>query len=59
MDREHLEVTKVEFNEIFVCHRLDIGMNTQFKVSLASKDDKPTHKIYQSQSISKTIWQSN
>ena len=42
-DRENLEATIVEFHDIFARHRLDIGMNTQFKVSLAPKDDKPVY----------------
>ena len=44
-DRENLEDTIVNFNDIFARHRLDIGMNTQFKVSLtpqASLHTKPT-----------------
>ena len=42
-DRESLESTLVEFNDIFARHRLEIGMNTQFKVSLTPKDDKPVY----------------
>ena len=42
-DRESLETTLVEFNDIFARHRLDIGMNTQFKVSLTPRDDKPVY----------------
>ena len=42
-DRETLETTIVEFNDIFARQRLDIGMNTQFKVSLTPKDDKPVY----------------
>ena len=42
-DRESLESTLVEFNDIFARHRLDIGMNTQFKVSLTPRDDKPVY----------------
>ena len=40
-DRENLEATIVEFNDIFGRQRLDIGMNNLFKVSLTRKDDKP------------------
>ena len=40
-DRKNLEDTIVEFNDIFARHKLDIGMNTQFKVSLTPQDDKP------------------
>ena len=42
-DRENLEDTIVEFNDIFARHRLDIVMNTQFKVSLTPQDDKPVY----------------
>ena len=42
-NRENLEDTIVEFNDIFARHRLDIGMNTQFKVSLTPQDDKPVY----------------
>ena len=38
-DRKNLEDTIVEFNDIFARHRLDIWMNTQFKVSLTPQDD--------------------
>ena len=39
-DRQNLEATIVECNDIFARHRLDIGVNTQFKVSSTPKDDK-------------------
>ena len=42
-DRYNLEATIVEFNDIFARQRLDIGMNTQFKVSSTPKDDKPVY----------------
>ena len=42
-DRENLEATIVEFNVIFARRRLDIDMNTQFKVSLTPKHDKPVY----------------
>ena len=42
-DRDSLENTIVEFHDIFARHRLDIGMNTQFKVSLTPQDDKPLY----------------
>ena len=42
-DRKNFEDTIVEFNSIFARHRLDIGMNTQFKVSLSPQDDKPVY----------------
>ena len=40
---KNLEDTNVEFNDIFARHRLDIGMNTQFKVNLTPQDDKPVY----------------
>ena len=42
-DRDNLENTIVEFHDIFARHMQDIGMNTQFKVSLTPKDDKPVY----------------
>ena len=42
-DRDSLENTIVEIHDIFARHRLDIGMNTQFEVSLTPKDDKPVY----------------
>ena len=36
-DGDSLENTIVEFHDIFARHRLDIGMNTPFKVSLTQK----------------------
>ena len=36
-----LENTIVEFHDIFARHRLDIGMNMPFKVSLTPQDNKP------------------
>ena len=42
-DRETLEFIIVELNDIFARHRFDIGMNTQFKVCLAPKNDKPVY----------------
>ena len=40
-DRGSLEDIIVELHDIIARHRLDIGMNTQFKVSLTPKGDKP------------------
>ena len=52
----NLESIIVEFNDIFARHRLDIGMNTQFKISLTPNDDKPVYtKTYQFISTSKVI----
>ena len=41
-DRDSLENTIVEFH-ICARHRLDFGMNTQFKASLTPQDDKPVY----------------
>ena len=37
-DRRQLEQTIVEYNDIFARHRLDIGINNNFKVKLTPKD---------------------
>ena len=42
-DGDSLENTIVEFRDIFARHRFDIGMNTQFEVSLTPQDDKPVY----------------
>ena len=42
-DRESLEDTIIELNDIFARHKFDIGMNTQVKVSLTPKDNKPVY----------------
>ena len=42
-ERENLESINVEFNDILARHRLDIGMNTQVKVCLTPKNDKPVY----------------
>ena len=55
-DREHLEATIVELNYIFARQRLDIGMNTQFKVNLTPKDGKSVYTRFSlSQSTSKKM----
>ena len=41
----------VDYYEIFARHRMDIGMNTEFKVKLTPKDDKAVY----SQSLPKPI----
>ena len=41
--RQNLEFIIVEFIDIFARHRLDIGMNTQFKVCLTPKNDIPVY----------------
>ena len=59
-DRENLEATIVEFHDIFARHRLDIRMNTQFKVSLTPKmTNQCTRRAYLSPSTLKKILQWN
>ena len=58
--REKLELYIVEFNDICVRHRIEIRMNTQFKVSLAPKNDEPVYteslpSLYHSKSRASTI----
>ena len=45
----------VDYHDLFARHRMDIGMNTEFKVKLAPKDVKAqsTAKTYECQSTSK------
>ena len=47
MIQEHeiarIEDFLVEFHDISAKHRLDFGMNEEFKVKLTSKDDSPTY----------------
>ena len=42
-DRKQLEQTIIEYNDIFARHRLDIGINNNFKVKLTPKDERPTY----------------
>ena len=42
-NRENLKATIVDFDDNFARQRLDFGMNTQFKVSLTPKADKPLY----------------
>ena len=42
-DRKQLEQTIVEYNDIFARHRLDIGINNNFKVKLTPKDERPIY----------------
>ena len=42
-DQENLESIIVEINDILARHRLDIGMNTQSKICLTPKNDKPVY----------------
>ena len=40
MEKQAIESILVEYHDIFARHRMDIGMNTEFKVKLTPKDDK-------------------
>ena len=42
-DRKQLEQTIIEYNDIFARHRLDIGINNNFKVKLTLKDEHPIY----------------
>ena len=42
-DRKQLKQTIVEYNDIFARHRLDIGINNNFKVKLSPKDERPIY----------------
>ena len=46
-EKQAVEDILVEYKDIFARHRMDIGMNTEFKVKLTPKDDK----AYYSQSL--------
>ena len=39
-EKQAVEDVLVEYHDIFARHRMDIGMNTEFKVILTPKDDK-------------------
>ena len=42
-DRKQLKKTIIEYNDIFARHRLDIGINKNFKVKLTPKDERPIY----------------
>ena len=42
-EKQAVEDTLVEYHDIFVRHRKDIGLNTEFKVRLTPKDDKAVY----------------
>ena len=39
-EKQIIEDNLDEYHDIFARHRMDIGMNTEFKVKLTPKDDK-------------------
>ena len=42
-EKQAVEDNLVEYHDIFARHRMDIGMNTEFKVKLTPKDDKAVY----------------
>ena len=43
MEKQAIEDNLVDYHNIFARHRMDIGMNTEFKVKLIPKDDKAVY----------------
>ena len=43
MEKQAIEDILVEYHDIFAGHRMDIGMNTEFKVKLTPKDNKAVY----------------
>ena len=43
IEKQAVEDILVEYHDIFARHRLDIGMNTEFKVKLTPKDNKAVY----------------
>ena len=42
-EKHAVEDILVEYHDLFARHRMDIGMNTDFKVRLTPKDDKAVY----------------
>ena len=42
-EKQAVQEKLVEYHDIFARHRMDIGMNTEFKVKLTPKDDKAVY----------------
>ena len=42
-EKQAIEDILVDYHDIFARHRMDIGMKTEFKVKLISKDDKAVY----------------
>ena len=42
-EKQAIEDILVDYHDNFARHRMDIGMNTEFKVNLTPKDDKPVY----------------
>ena len=43
MEKQAIEDILIEYHDIFARRRLDIGMNTEFKVKVTPKDDKAVY----------------
>ena len=43
MEKQAIEDILVEYHDIFARHRMDIGMNTEFKLKLTPEDDKAVY----------------
>ena len=43
MEKQAIEDILVDYHDIFARHRMDIGMNTEFKVKLTPKDDEAVY----------------
>ena len=43
IEKQAVENILVEYHDIYARHRMDIGMNTEFKVKLTPKDDKAVY----------------
>ena len=43
MEKQAIEDLLVDYHDIFARHRMDIGMNTEFKVKLTPKNDKAVY----------------
>ena len=43
MEKQAIEDILVDYHDIFARHRIDIAMNTEFKVKLTPKDDKAVY----------------
>ena len=42
-EKQAVEDILIEYHDTFARHRMDFGMNTEFKVKLTPKDDKPVY----------------
>ena len=42
-DKKQLEETIIVYNDIFARHRFDIGINSNFKVKLTPKNERPIY----------------